>query len=62
MAKHEITIDYDKKCSLCKCGGAANNGLCLQCLNKNLDVIVDARSQGRKVNLSELKPSRKEKI
>ena len=58
---YELTVDLDKPCILCGREGAVNNGLCLECLNKNLSRIMDARKQGRKIGVEDLTPSKRPK-
>ena len=47
MATYNITIDMDKKCSKCHKKGAMPNGICMECLSKNMkagqyDHVVEA--------------------
>ena len=36
MATYNISIDMDKKCSKCHKKGAMPNGICMNCLAKNM--------------------------
>ena len=36
MAKAEITIDLDKKCTRCGAKGATPRGICLKCVSKGI--------------------------
>ena len=44
MAKAEIRIDIDAKCSRCGTKGAAQNGLCLQCTGN--DIVSKLAKEG----------------
>jgi hypothetical protein len=44
-----INIDMDKKCAECRKGGAAQNGICLQCMTKAIGHKPMKSSQGQAV-------------
>lgn len=57
MTNFTIVIDQNKKCIECNKGGATNNGLCLNCINK----AIEGKPMKTKVGQTLLKKFRRNK-